>query len=824
MKKIKNKLLLIIMVLSGFFIQGQPIQMTIPDASADVGDNLIIPVNVDNSLTGFDVLSYQFRIYFNSTRLSLNSIDVAGTMSSSWSTPVYNNSEPNYVNIANAGSTALTGTGILFNLNFTCIGAGATWISFDGDEVNNYFNEGYPPMLYDDGYITVIALPTINISPDNGLLAVGEQLQFSVSGGTAPYSWDVTDPGVASIVSNGPSTAMLTALSQGFTKVNVEDDNGIIDETTDFIEVRALKLTIPDTSEWQGGTIDIPVYTTSVNGLGILSGDLSFTFNGNILYPTGINKTGTLLETYSNIEFNNTTHGALSVSFAGTTPLTGGGVLFFIQFDISAVNSGNTWIYFQNALFNETIPAKTDDGLFSMITFGNITISPNTYTIVAGETNTFTASGGVPPYTWSSSDPTVGSVNSSGLLTAHKSGIIQLTATDDVGAFGTSGNIAVYDTYVTIPSVNSTLGSIYDIPVAMGSLPSGQEVLSIQGTISFKTPELTAIDIITAGTMTDGWNFAKVISGNTISFAGAGTTSFNSPGTMFKVRFQLNPELTVGEFAYVNFSELLLNEGIPLPLLQNGGITGSAGYTVNLKVFMEGPYNTSTDLMETTLNSFNYIPLAQPFNPSLPYYDNASPVWRYTGSESVGAIPANVTDWVLVQLRDATSPANATSATIVEQKAAFVLNTGVVVGLNGIDPLLFTAAISENLYVVIFHRNHLGVISASELTLSGGSYSWDFTTGSGQAYGGINGHKQLEPGVWGMISADGNGNGLIQNTDETAVWKVDLGQSGYKGGDFNLNGLVQNTDETNYWKVNLGAGGQTPGKSNNTGYQSQVPE
>jgi hypothetical protein len=362
------------------------------------------------------------------------------------------------------------------------------------------------------------------------------------------------------------------------------------------------------------------------------------------------------------------------------------------------------------------------------------------------------------------------------------------------------------------------------MPVTIGTLPAGQQVFSVQGTISFKSPELAAMDIITTGTMSNGWSFVKVVSGNTITFAGAGATSFNSPGTMFKIRFQLNPELTLGEFAYVNFNSLMLNEGIPLPLLQNGGITGSAGYTVNLKVFLEGPYNATTNLMETTLNTANYIPLGQPYNPVLPYYGNNSPVWRYTGIESVGVIPANVTDWVLVQLRDASSPANATSATIIEQKAAFILNSGNVVALNGVDALSFSAAITQNLYVVIFHRNHLGVISSSELTFSGGSYSWDFTTGSGQAYGGTNGHKQLEPGVWGMVAADGNGNGLIQNTDETAVWKVDLGSSGYRGGDFNLNGLVQNTDETNYWKVNLGAGGQTPGKSSDTGYQSQVPD
>ena len=104
MKRIKNKLLLIIVVLSGYLIQAQPIQMTIPDdATHTVGDVIIIPVNVDNSLTGFDVLSYQFRIYFNSARLSFNSIDVAGTISDPWGTPIYNNAEPNYINIAIAG-------------------------------------------------------------------------------------------------------------------------------------------------------------------------------------------------------------------------------------------------------------------------------------------------------------------------------------------------------------------------------------------------------------------------------------------------------------------------------------------------------------------------------------------------------------------------------------------------------------------------------------------------------------------------------------------------------------------------------------------------
>ncbi|MCB0824336.1 MAG: hypothetical protein KDC09_16690, partial [Bacteroidales bacterium] len=146
------------------------------------------------------------------------------------------------------------------------------------------------------------------------------------------------------------------------------------------------------------------------------------------------------------------------------------------------------------------------------------------------------------------------------------------------------------------------------------------------------------------------------------------------------------------------------------------------------------------------------------------------------------------------------------------------------VGLDGTSDLYFDATFSQNLYAVVFHRNHLGIISAFPLTESGGKYAYDFTSGELQVLGGNNGHKQLESSIWGMVAGDGNGNGLIQNTDETAVWKTDLGQSGYKGGDFNLNGLVQNTDETDYWKVNLGSGGQVVSNANSTGYKSQVPE
>ncbi|MEZ5147267.1 MAG: GEVED domain-containing protein [Bacteroidales bacterium] len=213
-------------------------------------------------------------------------------------------------------------------------------------------------------------------------------------------------------------------------------------------------------------------------------------------------------------------------------------------------------------------------------------------------------------------------------------------------------------------------------------------------------------------------------------------------------------------------------------------------YTVNvqgtaleiaLTAFLEGAYDALADQMGTDLNTAGHVPVTQPYNPSLPYYGNNNPVWMYAGSESVGTIPTGAVDWVVVQLRDATTAANATSGTIIGTQAGFLMNDGSIRGTDGLSNLLYEVTVTNNLYAVIYHRNHLGIMSANGLTESGGVYSYDFTSSSTQTYGGVNAVKELEPGVWGMVAADGDANGLIQNTDETSVWQTDLGSSGYKG-------------------------------------------
>jgi len=242
-----------------------------------------------------------------------------------------------------------------------------------------------------------------------------------------------------------------------------------------------------------------------------------------------------------------------------------------------------------------------------------------------------------------------------------------------------------------------------------------------------------------------------------------------------------------------------------IALLFSGAL--SSQITVDLKAFLEGPFFITE--MTPWLNWSGDIPLSQPYG--------SSP-WYYYGPESVTTLPnADVIDWVMVELRQTTGTASsAIQDSALARQVGFFLKDGRIVGIDGSSPLEFDVAVTSNLYAVIIHRNHLSIMSANPLPMSGGTYSWDFTTSIDKVYGGINGHKQIVTGIWGMISGDGDSNGNVNNSDKVDVWKPQSGNAGYLNGDFNMNSQVDNTDKIEYWKPNSGRSTQVPGGSLNT--------
>ena len=223
------------------------------------------------------------------------------------------------------------------------------------------------------------------------------------------------------------------------------------------------------------------------------------------------------------------------------------------------------------------------------------------------------------------------------------------------------------------------------------------------------------------------------------------------------------------------------------------------GIKIDPTVFLEGPFDSTH--MNPYLNP-DVLPLAQPFNTS---------PWNYQGAEAVASIPnPDIVDWVLIELRDTTNAGLASGSTRVGRTAAFLLRDGSVRELNGESLVKFNIIPQDSLYLIVWHRNHLGVMSAFGLIENAGVYSHNFTIAENMAYDGADGHKEIAPGIWGMISGDGNSDGEINNGDKIDVWSVQAGSNGYLGGDFNMDSHVGNSDKNDLWVPNTGHSCRVP--------------
>lgn len=218
----------------------------------------------------------------------------------------------------------------------------------------------------------------------------------------------------------------------------------------------------------------------------------------------------------------------------------------------------------------------------------------------------------------------------------------------------------------------------------------------------------------------------------------------------------------------------------------------------SIKVFIEGAFDGSQ--MSTSINSL--LPLEQPFNIA-PFF--------YSGDEVVESIPsADIVDWVLLELRDAGSANIADQSTIVARQAVFLKSDGSITDTSGVALPEFNIPITDSLFAVIHHRNHLSIISAVAIKDAGsGIYPYDFTTAIDKVFG-INGYKMIAPGIYGMVSGEMNGDGQIDENDLLDNWGSTAGNNSYLPGDLNLDGEVDNIDKDDFWFINQTLSSQVP--------------
>lgn len=256
--------------------------------------------------------------------------------------------------------------------------------------------------------------------------------------------------------------------------------------------------------------------------------------------------------------------------------------------------------------------------------------------------------------------------------------------------------------------------------------------------------------------------------------------------------------LTIGYYKNANFyngklDELAIyNRRVLGTEIARHFITGLArkGYTnnyvsVKAKVLLQGPYNSATGIMDTTLKREGLIPKnLQPF---------AGPPWNYDGLERITSVPDSVVDWIFVELRDSLNP-----EIVVASRAALLKKDGKIIDILsyltlGSSDVIFSDVSPGNYYIAIKHRNHLSVMSSSPVFLPNAS---EFIFSNSNTWG-TNAMKDLGGSKFGMWAGDINQDKYITTEDYTQWYNAAIvAGSGYKITDINLDGFVTTLDYT----------------------------
>lgn len=233
------------------------------------------------------------------------------------------------------------------------------------------------------------------------------------------------------------------------------------------------------------------------------------------------------------------------------------------------------------------------------------------------------------------------------------------------------------------------------------------------------------------------------------------------------------------------------------------------------RVYLQGAYEWTCGFgcaaLSTGLQDAGLLPLANPY--ADPSFDG-TPV-EHDGTESFTQAEIDamdpIVDWIVVALRESPSGPD------VYRGAHLLDQFGRVRGSDG-SPTLQVPLPAGDYHVVVFHRNHLPVMS-NPVSLNEGPAApvqfWRSTT----VYGWPDGVARVyvEPsGSWshsGMASGDGDLDGSVLAPDQQGVWLPGVGQTGYLQADYNLDGTILADDQQAYWLPNVGIQSAVPGTS-----------
>jgi|GEM_PF-308626 len=234
---------------------------------------------------------------------------------------------------------------------------------------------------------------------------------------------------------------------------------------------------------------------------------------------------------------------------------------------------------------------------------------------------------------------------------------------------------------------------------------------------------------------------------------------------------------------------------------------------IKLHAYLEGAYMPELSEMRTVLSADRQLlPGQTPVNNLAPPTPAGQPYsiapWNYPGIEGAIWTNANYTgnevDWVLVSFRTGT-----VKNTEVAITAALLHKDGSIDFPNRCA----LSSLGDPLYVVIEHRNHIGIMSPTPVNIVNNTFTYDFRISDSYRNATSFGQKQLPTGEWAMFAGDADQSDLpsfdIQATDKI-IWVENNGVFDYYlSPDFNLDADVDGKDKA-LWFENNGISSRVP--------------
>ncbi|AUC83236.1 hemagglutinin protein [Lacinutrix sp. Bg11-31] len=208
-------------------------------------------------------------------------------------------------------------------------------------------------------------------------------------------------------------------------------------------------------------------------------------------------------------------------------------------------------------------------------------------------------------------------------------------------------------------------------------------------------------------------------------------------------------DFTVGELAVTSITNgtTTLNQGFHQPNIV-------LGIKVNTIAFLQGALLNSTNgLMRDDLRA-GFLPTTSPYSDTLTCVPS---VFNTGGTSGTGLDTDDIVDWIFVELRDENDNIN-----VIANQSALLQRDGDIVSVDGISDLEFNVA-AKNYYVVVKHRNHLGIMTANTVALSSTLLTVDFTDANNQVTFGTNAQTTfgMPSGVVALWAGDTNGDGRL---------------------------------------------------------------